>query len=261
MTNTIMSEELEFQGGGAHAKASRAALSPGTIVFSLILLFPVATFVVGTAIAGGLSVYGVSVRNLDAFLPYNITVGISVFLGYVGYGFSLLALVAATNIVCSLRLKEARDNFQASVLVRWYFHNALHYFVRYTFLPWILLSPAANAYYRSMGMKIGKNVTINSAIVSDPSLIELHNGVFIGGNAKLMGHYSNQEALVLSKLIIEENAAIGTGSILLGNVRVGRNSKVLPGSYVAPGTCVPPNEVWAGVPAVKIRDRTYIPML
>lgn len=258
MTNTLTSVEHETPRG-PHAGLSRESLSPVTIAASFASISAALSLVGGTAVAGGLSLYGFSASVLNTFLPYNVAVGISVFAGYLAYGFSLLTLVAAANAACFLRLEESRSNFKASALTKWYFHNALHYLVRYTFLPWILLTPACNVYYRAMGMKVGRNVTINSENISDPSLIELHDGSFIGGGAKLMGHYSNQETLVLGKLIIEENAAVGTGSILLGNVRVGRNSKVLPGSYVAPGTQIPPNEVWAGVPAAKIRDRTYCP--
>ncbi|MEP0586478.1 MAG: hypothetical protein ABJC90_04035 [Roseobacter sp.] len=130
-----------------------------------------------------------------------------------------------------------------------------------TFLPCKLRTPLCNVDYRAMTTKVGRSATINSKNTCDPSLIELHDGSFIGAGAKLMRNSSSQETLVLARLvIIEENAAVGTDSTpLCPPPRVTRKSNKRPGSYVAPGTQIPPNEVWAGVPAAKSGGRMYCP--
>ena len=74
--------------------------------------------------------------------------------------------------------------------LRWYVHCTLTLVVRYSFLEFVTPSPFAQLYYRLMGMKIGRHVTINSTAIADPSLIEMEDGVTIGGSASIMAHYA-----------------------------------------------------------------------
>jgi len=53
--------------------------------------------------------------------------------------------------------------------------------------------------------------------------------------------------------VIEADAWIGFGTIVMQGIRVGRGSVVAAGSVVTKD--VPPYEIWGGVPARKIRDR------
>ncbi len=59
------------------------------------------------------------------------------------------------------------------------------------------------------------------------------------------------------RVVIEDDAEIGTGAILLGNetdgLRIGRRSIVGAGSVVTKS--IPPNQIWAGCPAKFLRDR------
>jgi hypothetical protein len=43
--------------------------------------------------------------------------------------------------------------------------------VRYSFLEFVTPTVFSQMYYRLMGMKIGRNVTLNSTAIADPSLI------------------------------------------------------------------------------------------
>jgi len=56
------------------------------------------------------------------------------------------------------------------------------------------------------------------------------------------------------KTIVEDGASIGAGSTIICGITIGKNSLIGCGSVVT--KTVPPDEIWAGVPAVKLRNKT-----
>ena len=103
-----------------------------------------------------------------------------------------------------------------------------------------------------MGMKIGRNVTINSTAIADPSLITLGDGVTIGGSASVMAHYAQGGYLVIAPVHLGAGATIGLRAIIMGGVEVGDKAKVLAGSFVLPNTRIPAGETWGGIPAQRL---------
>lgn len=59
---------------------------------------------------------------------------------------------------------------------------------------------------------------------------------------------------VIHACTIEDEALVGMGARVLDGAVVRRHAIVAAGALVAPGTEVPSGEVWAGVPARKLRD-------
>jgi acetyltransferase-like isoleucine patch superfamily enzyme len=59
--------------------------------------------------------------------------------------------------------------------------------------------------------------------------------------------------LKFAEVVLEDGCDIGTGAIILPGVRIGEGAIIGAGAVV---TCdIPPYEVWAGVPARRIRKR------
>lgn len=54
-------------------------------------------------------------------------------------------------------------------------------------------------------------------------------------------------------IVLEENVWLGVNVIVLKGVKIGKGSVVGSGAVVTKS--IPPNEIWSGVPAKKIRDR------
>lgn len=118
--------------------------------------------------------------------------------------------------------------------VPWYMHNAMIYLVRYTVLDFMTPSILNELFFRMMGMKIGKNVMINSSNISDACLIELEDNVTIGGSALLMAHYGMHGLLVIDSLKIKKNTTVGLNAMIFGGAKVGERVTIGPSAVVLP---------------------------
>jgi len=117
--------------------------------------------------------------------------------------------------------------------------------------------------------KLGKRVSVgmfseigNNVIVGDLTRIGkgsfIPEGVTIGKDCFIGPHccFTNDRfppSPNWEKTIVEDNAAIGAGVTVLCGVVIGTSSIIGCGSVVTKS--VPPHEIWAGVPAKKLRNR------
>lgn len=112
---------------------------------------------------------------------------------------------------------------------------------------------------------IGNNVGIsNSALICRNEII-IEDDVTIGGNCVVydtdfhpvnpsarLNDQADIEQAASSPVIIRQNTFIGAHSTILKGVEIGENSVIGACSLVAKS--IPPNEIWAGNPAIKIRS-------
>lgn len=175
--------------------------------------------------------------------------GLGIGLAFFVAGFALLLLVPAFNFLLPTRVRPYHGAYYSIAAVPWALHNGLFYLARYTFLPYVTLTPFGPPFLRAMGMKIGRRAFINTEFISDPRLITLGEDVVIGGSVHLFAHWGGGGHLAIAPVVIERGATIGQKSTVMGDVIVGAGAKVLPHSVLLPGTRVGPGETWAGVPA------------
>jgi hypothetical protein len=193
----------------------------------------------------------------EAFLPDwtgLILPAVGFGVGFMIYGFTLILVVPAMNILVRPFVRPARGQNYSTRFIGWYLHNSLAYMVRYTFLEFITPTPINLFYFRCMGMKMGRGVQVNSSNISDPCLIELGDRVTIGGSAVILAHYGMGGYLILAPVVIRSGATVGLHAKILGGVEIGEGAKVLPGSVVLPKTKIPAGETWGGVPASRINQ-------
>lgn len=108
---------------------------------------------------------------------------------------------------------------------------------------------------------IGNNVGISNSTIVCTKKITIEDNVLIGSNCKIWDtqfhnldydvRINGQDTPKQEEITIEEGAFIGYGTIILPGVRVGNKAIIGAGSVVTKS--IPPNEVWAGNPAKKIR--------
>ena len=109
-------------------------------------------------------------------------------------------------------------------------------------------------------IELGNNVDINyNCVILDDNLVTIGNDVRIAPNVNIFTVYhpldpvDRKNSVILSKpVVIEDNAWIGGGAIILPGVTIGKNAVVGAGSVVTHD--VPPNKVVAGNPARIIKE-------
>jgi len=217
----------------------------------MTLAIVVAGLALGVAVFVFENCFSAGLAGLAPWLRYPLT-GLALAASYFTYGLALLVVAPTLNFLLGGRLKPYRGSAISLTALRWYVHCTMTLVVRYSFLEFVTPSPFAQLYYRLMGMKIGRNVTINSTAIADPSLIEMDDNATIGGSASVLAHYAQGGYLVIAPVKIGAGATIGLRAVIMGGVEVGAKAEVLASSFVLPNTKIPPGETWAGIPAQRI---------
>jgi acetyltransferase-like isoleucine patch superfamily enzyme len=201
-----------------------------------ILVYLVAALAIGCALAPAIAlVHGVWVWSAPfpaaaRYVAQGLGLGAAVFV----FGFALLIVVPIFNFVLPTRVKPFKGGYYTIHAVPWGLHNVLFYVVRYTFLPFVTLTPFGVWFLKGMGMTIGRHAFVNTEYISDPRLITLGDDVTLGG---------------IAPVVIEDRATVGIGATVMGDVRIGKGAVVLAHSVVLPGSRVGEGETWGGVPA------------
>lgn len=155
---------------------------------------------------------------------------------YFMFAISIIFVVPFFNLILPLKLKPMRTTWFSLEVIPWYYHNALVQLVRYTVLDIMTPTPINVLFFKMMGMKIGKNVLINTSNISDPALITLEDNVTIGGSATIFGHYGMKGFLIVSPVVIKKGATIGLKASIMGDVVVEENAMVPPHEILLPKT-------------------------
>ncbi len=225
-----------------------------THIATMIPVYLFGALVIGLSLTPSVYIFRFMIAwsaHYSAFIQ-NISIGMSLALGFLAYGFTLLALCPLLNFLLRCNLEPWRGSYYSAEAFKWFMHNALAYLPRFTFLDFVTPSPISNLFYEMMGMKIGKGTVINTTYISDPSMITLGSKVTLGGSVTLVGHYGQAGLLIIAPVKIGDGCTIGLKCSVMGGVTIGENVKIMPHSVVLPKTIIPDNETWGGVPARRI---------
>jgi len=223
---------------------------------AVLLLYLVAATALGAALAPALwflshwFAWCSDEQGWFRWLALGTGLGIAFFLA----GFALLLVVPIYNFLLPTRVKPFKGGYFSISSVPWCLHNGLFYLARYTFLPFVTLTPFGPWFLRAMGMKLGKRVFINSEFISDPRLITLGDDVAIGGSVHLFAHFGGGGHLTVAPIVIGARVTIGQKATVMGDVIIGADATVLPHSVLLPGSRVGEGETWGGVPARPLSD-------
>jgi hypothetical protein len=210
----------------------------------VLLLAPIAILYVvcmGLSLVPGITLFQFvqTATSESSLIIKNASLGLALASSFLLYGMTLIFLVPLVNKLLPLKIKPHRATWYSLSVVPWYYHNALTYLVRYTFLDFITPTPFNKLFYQMMGMKIGKGSVINTSNISDPCLIEIGDDVTIGGSATLVAHYGQKGMLIIDRLIIQDKATIGLRATLFGDVIIGKGALVKAHEVIMPKTRIP----------------------
>lgn len=221
---------------------------------AVLLLYALASTALGLALAPALWCF----ERLSAWsdrlpgpLPW-LGTATSAALCFFLAGLTLLVVVPVYNWILPTRVRPFKGGYYSIHTLPWFLHNGLFYLVRYTFLPFVTLTPFGTLFLKGMGMKIGRHAFVNTEYISDPQLITLGDDAALGGSVRIFAHYGGGGNFVIAPVVIGRRATIGLGATIMGDVEVGENATVLPHSVLLPGSRVSPGETWGGVPARRI---------
>ena len=102
-------------------------------------------------------------------------------------------------------------------------------------------------------LRLGKNVDIGCY-----SYLNAKYGIIIEDECQIGSHCSlYTESTIDEKkglILLKKNACVGTHSTIMPHAVIGENSIVAAHSFVPFSMSIPPNEIWGGVPARKIKE-------
>ena len=226
-------------------------LAYGTAV---LLLYVLASTALGLALAPALWVWSHLDRLVHHLPPvfHWFTAGFLLALCFFIFGLSLLVVIPFYNWVLPTRVKPFKGGYYTLHALPWFLHNGLFYLVRFTFLPFVTLTPFGVWFLKAMGMKIGRHAFINTEYISDPQLITLGDDAALGGSVRIFAHYGGGGNLVIAPVRVGHRATLGLACCVMGDVIIGDDATILPESVLLPGSRVGAGETWGGVPARRI---------
>jgi acetyltransferase-like isoleucine patch superfamily enzyme len=249
--DSVIPETSSHRGAGSSIDRLIHRFGRVAHLLAVLAVYAVVAVVIGLAVAPALWL-------LASWLPWAMTwgewlgwplAGIGFGVAFLVAGFALLLVVPVFNWVLPTRMQAYNGAYYSIAAVPWFLHNALFYLARYTFLPYVTLTPFGPMFLSAMGMKIGKRAFINTEFISDPCLIALGDDVVIGGSVHLFAHFAGGGHLVIAPISIEAGVTVGQKATVMGDVQIGAGAKILPHSVLLPGSRVGAGEIWAGVPA------------
>ncbi|KAF6251173.1 hypothetical protein COO60DRAFT_1677209 [Scenedesmus sp. NREL 46B-D3] len=122
--------------------------------------------------------------------------------------------------------------------VRWWLVRSSYRFSVFWLFVLVRRTPVFVWYLRALGSKIGKNVSIDSANISDWDLVDIGDDTVIESDSFIDGcsFYAAKQPGGRGTMV-----SLILGVEVLGHVKVGRNVTLLPTSIVSHGTVVPDN--------------------
>jgi non-ribosomal peptide synthetase-like protein len=205
----------------------------------------------GIAAAPGLWVFGCVERATAAWPAWVrlVALGTGGFLGYFTFTLCLVVVAGVFRRLTFARSPLGTFPYYSVKGIQWASYNAIILLVRYACINWLRVTPFIVVFHRLMGMKIGRRVQINTAVIGDSNLIEIGDDTVIGGDVTLVAHSAERGNLVTGRVKIGSNVTVGLMAMIMPGVEIGDGAVVAANAFLAKDTKVGPGEVWAGIPA------------
>ncbi len=125
-------------------------------------------------------------------------------------------------------------------------------FVEALAVPWLIGSiggtPLLSAWLRTMGVKIGRGVWLETYWLPEADLVSLGDGATINRGCVVQTHLFHDRIMSMSRVTLGEGATLGPHGIVLPGAGIGARTTVGPGSLVTRGDEVPADTRWLGNP-------------
>lgn len=177
----------------------------------------------------------------------------SISFGYFLFGVTLIFLCVLAKNLFRFRIAPGLYPVYSKEALHWMSYNSLILTANSAFLDVLRISPFQTLFYRLMGAKVGREVHVNTAGLADLSLLELGDGVVVGGGVALICHAIDRGFLRLAPTKVGAGVSIGLSSVVMPDCEVGEGASIAPCSFLPKGTRIPPRGVWGGNPVRDLR--------
>jgi len=134
--------------------------------------------------------------------------------------------------------------------LRWWVMRRVFIFTNYVVLHWVRETPFLSVYFRLLGCKIGRGVSLDTLEMFDFDMLVIDDDAVIEHDAMLMGHRFVDGHLVMEHVRVGPGCTVGPRSILMPGSSMGAGSELGAVSLLQESDCVPPQSVWKGTPAI-----------
>jgi non-ribosomal peptide synthetase-like protein len=110
-------------------------------------------------------------------------------------------------------------------------------------------TPMRNFIQRLLGVKMGRRVFDDGAILSERTLVEIGDEANINEHVLVQAHSLEEGVFKSGYVKIETGASIGVAALVHYGVTIGEDSHLDPDSFLMKGEVIPAGSRWRGNPA------------
>jgi len=169
---------------------------------------------------------------------------------------AMLLLGIACKWLLLGRLREGDYPVWGAYYLRWLFVNRL---LSYIPIQFFAGTPLMALYLRLLGSKIGRDVYIDSHLISGLDLLSIGEGTSINPDANVCCHSLEDGLLKIRRVELGRNVSVGICSVIGLDVVVGDGAVIDDMTCVQAGGRLGPGERWAGSPAVRLQGEPREP--
>lgn len=144
------------------------------------------------------------------------------------------------------RLRAGRYPLWGVTYYRWWLAATLG---RLPPLPLLSGTPLLVWYLRALGARIGHNVQIDSVAVAAPDLLTIAEGASVGTAVQIENAWVDRGELVIGPVRLGRDSCVDSYAVLEHETTVGDGARLNGLSALAAGQQVPDGETWEGAPA------------
>jgi acetyltransferase-like isoleucine patch superfamily enzyme len=187
-------------------------------------------------------------------LAFAVACGLAVFLYFIT-GTIVMSLLIR---IISLGMKAGRYPMYSFAMVRWLMYSGIYHLAGKTILDYLPMSFLSILFFRIMGARIGKNVSLNTWFLNDAYLLEIGDNVVIGGKSDISCHTFEKGFLLLQPVRIGADTLVGQQCYVSPGVTIGRNCVIGQYSFIRKNKDIPDNSVIAALGGLPIREITRL---
>ena len=184
--------------------------------------------------------------GVSRVMLFAIVLGLSLYVFWI----TSLFVIGIAERLLTLGLKPGKYHMHSATVARWLVYSGLHVLLINMSLHYMIGTPFAEFYFKLIGVKMGKNVFINTIKIFDPYLLKFGDNVVVGGFAQITCHIFEGDRLILGKVTIGSDTLICAESFIMPGVSIGNRCSIGVCSYVRKNKKIPDNTITMAMPGV-----------